>query len=172
MTDENKKLILVVDDEPDVRTFFETALLDAGFAAVTASDGGEALELMIKRAPALISLDLVMPKKSGVMFLHALRKNKNWSSIPVLIVTAHANDEMGGGDLDLIMKDRSISGPGIYLEKPVTPRNYVNSIRKMLDMEVAESGDDAVALKEALSEQLRKADAGTLKKMLDMLKEK
>ncbi|MEW5945355.1 MAG: response regulator [bacterium] len=170
MSAEEKKLILVVDDEPDVRTFFETALLDAGFDVVTAGDGEEALELVKKRAPDLVSLDLVMPKKSGVVFLHEMRRNRKWSAIPVLIVTAHARDEMGSRDLDRAMKSRSISGPGIYLEKPVTPRKYVDSIRRMLNMEVTEGEEEAAALKEKLSDQLKGADAETLKKMLDVLK--
>jgi CheY-like chemotaxis protein len=73
---------------------------------------------MIRRAPTdFISLDLVMPKKSGHKLLHELRKDRQLSRIPVLIVTAHAQDELGAGDLQDIMDNRVISGPGVYLEK-------------------------------------------------------
>lgn len=171
MVDEEKRTVLVVDDEPDVRTFLETALLEAGFNVITADNGDSALELIRNQVPDIISLDLVMPKKSGIKMLHELRKNRKWSSIPVLIVTAHARDEMGSRDLDEIMKDRALSGPGIYLEKPVTPRSYVNSIKKMLNMEITESEEDTLSLKEKLSDKLKGADTETLKKMLDMLKE-
>jgi len=171
MADRLKKTVLVVDDEPDVRTFFETALTDAGFDVVTASNGEEALEKVKELVPDLISLDLVMPKKSGVRFYHELRRQQEWRKIPVIVVTAHANDEMGSSDLDQILNESTISGPGIYLEKPVTASSYVRSIKKTLGIKVEEKEDDPVLLKEQLSEQLRNTDPETLKKMLDMLKE-
>ena len=87
------KTILVVDDEPNVRQYLMTVLQDAGFNVVTAGDGEEALEMIKNRIPDFISLDLIMPKKSGHKLLHELRRNKQWSRIPVLIVTAHAQDE-------------------------------------------------------------------------------
>ena len=59
------KTILVVDDEADIRNFLKIALVEAGFKVVTANDGFEALEAVKAQKPDLISLDLVMPKKSG-----------------------------------------------------------------------------------------------------------
>ena len=170
MTTPDQKIILVVDDEPDVRRFFETALKDAGFGVVTASDGDEALTVLNNRPPDLISLDLVMPRKSGVKLYHELRRNKAWSRIPVLVVTAHAHDEMGSADLNSILKETSISGPGVYLEKPVTAKSYVAAVKKMLKIEETAPEEDTVSLKEELADKLRKADPETLKKMLDMLK--
>lgn len=169
MANRNGKTILVVDDEPDVRTFFETALTEAGFDVVMAGNGDQALEAIAKKTPDLISLDLVMPKKSGVKFFHELRKKKEWASIPVLIVTAHASDEFGNKDLEQIMADSTMSGPGVYLEKPVTPYNYVRNIKKMLNMQFDDE-DETAALKQDLAKKLREADSDTLKKMLDMLK--
>ena len=172
MAEKIDKTILVVDDEPDVRTFFEVALSEAGFNVLTASNGCEAMDHVKKQLPDLISLDLVMPKKSGVKFLYELRKNKDWKAIPVLIVTAHAQDEMGKGDLDEIMKNSTLSGPGVYLEKPVTPRNYVNSIKKVLKIAVTAEEEQAMSIKEELNQHLSGADPEMLKKMLDMLKDK
>jgi len=60
--------ILVVDDEPGVVIYLKTLLEDAGFTVVTAADGNEALDHVKRRKPDLISLDLVMPKKSGIRF--------------------------------------------------------------------------------------------------------
>jgi len=70
------KTILVVDDEPDTVTFLQTTLQYAGFQVMTASNGEEALERVKEKKPDFISLDLVMPKKSGIRFLYELRKNK------------------------------------------------------------------------------------------------
>ena len=105
------KTILVVDDEPNVRQYLMTILQDAGFKVVTAGDGVEALEVIKRSIPDFISLDLIMPKKSGHRLLHELRRNKLWSRIPVLIVTAHAQDELGKG----VGPGRQLHGRGDHL---------------------------------------------------------
>ena len=171
MTNPNDKLILVVDDEPDVRTYFQVALEEAGFQVSVATNGDEALEEVEKRRPDLISLDLVMPKKTGIKFLYQLRKNNDWAQIPVLVVTAHAKDEMGKNDLEEIMSNTTLSGPGV-LEKPVNSRKYVNSIKQILDIEITESGDDPLTMKQELQEKLKQADADTLKNMLELMNKK
>lgn len=124
------KTILVVDDESDIREFLKMALIDGGFEVITAEDGFEALEAIKKRRPDLISLDLVMPGKSGVMFYRDLIKNKKWSKIPIIIVTSHARDEVGRSGL----VELTVSGPGIYLEKPVKPQNYIAAVRQVLGL--------------------------------------
>ena len=103
------KCVLVVDDEKDVRNYLKTALQDAGFRVVTACDGFEAMEKVESEAPDLISLDLVMPKRSGAMFHRELKKSKKWAKIPVLVVTGHAHDDLGKADLE----ELTMSGPGI-----------------------------------------------------------
>ncbi len=92
MTKPEEKTVLVVDDEEDVREFLSTVLEDAGFNVVTAADGVEALERIKEKVPDFISLDLVMPKKSGIKFLYELRHNKEWIKIPVVIVTHEARE--------------------------------------------------------------------------------
>ena len=104
------KTVLVVDDEPNVRDYLAQILRDAGFNVVTASDGAAALEIIQKERPDFISLDLVMPKKSGHKLLYELRKDKELSRIPVLIVTAHAQDELGQNDLQDILENSVVSG--------------------------------------------------------------
>lgn len=166
MTSPADKTILVVDDEPDVRTYLEVALNDAGFNVMTAQDGLDALEKLKQKVPDLISLDLVMPRKTGIKFLYEMRKNKEWSRIPVLIVTAHSRDEMGKGDLDEIMQNMTLSGPGV-IEKPVNAIKYVNAVKTILNIEITDEADDPVAMKQALQEKLMSADKETLKKALE-----
>ena len=131
------KTVLVVDDEPNVREYLAQILRDADFNVVTASDGIEALEIIREEPPDFISLDLVMPGKSGHKLLYELRKDRILSRIPVLIVTAHAQDELGKEDLDDLMDNRVISGPGTYLEKPVRPLDYVRSVQRALGLDEA-----------------------------------
>ena len=106
------KTVLVVDDEPNVRLYLQAILEDAGFKVVAAADGEEALDIIRQKKPDFISLDLVMPRKSGHKLLYELRKDSVLSKIPVLIVTAHAKDEMGQKDLDDLLENRVMSGPG------------------------------------------------------------
>jgi len=166
------KTILVVDDEPNVREYLTTVLEDAGFNVVAASDGVEALEIVRKNPPDFISLDLIMPKKSGHKLLYELRKNKAWSRIPVLIVTAHAQDELGKGDLDDLLENRVMSGPGTYLEKPVNPLTYVRSIQRALGIEEAQETSEKINLKEELQKSMQGASPDALLKALEALKEK
>ena len=79
-----EKTILVVDDEPDVRQYLAAVLEDAGFNVLTATDGEEALRMIRAERPDFISLDLIMPRKSGHKLLVELRRDKELSRIPVL----------------------------------------------------------------------------------------
>ncbi|NIP41302.1 MAG: response regulator [candidate division Zixibacteria bacterium] len=172
MADQLDKTVLVVDDEPDVVRFLQMALEDDGFTVVTASDGLEGLEKARKFKPDLISMDLVMPKHSGAKMYRELQKDKELKKIPVLIVTGHAHDELGKADLE----ELTMSGPGIYLEKPVKPSNYVANVRKMLDMpdsgQPEKKSGDTDKLKEELESLAKDADPEKLKKIIDELKKK
>jgi len=169
MTKESTKRVLVVDDEADVRNYLRSALEDAGFVVGTASDGMEALEAVMRDPPDLISLDLVMPKHSGAKFYRELRKDKRLNKIPVLIVTGHARDEMGRTDF----AEMTMSGPGVYLEKPVRPTSYVSAVRKLLGMESLDAPEpEPDELRQELSRALSRADADTLQRALNALKKK
>ena len=175
MTRPEDKTVLVVDDEPDVLSFLSMALQDAGFNVVTAANGEEALERVHEKKPDFISLDLVMPKKSGIRFLHELRKKKELASIPVMIVTAHARDDLGSKDLKDILEGKILSGPEAYLEKPVKALDYVNIVRRRLGVEVPEQ-ETGVAevepMRQTAQDLLTGADPNTLKEVLDLLKKK
>jgi CheY-like chemotaxis protein len=164
------KTILVVDDEPDVREYLRTVLEDADFKVVTAGDGVEALEIIHREKPDFISLDLIMPRKSGHKLLYELKKDKELSRIPVLIVTAHARDELGKENLEDILNNRVMSGPETYLEKPVNPLSYVRSIQRALGIEESERAEDKLSLKNELQQELQSADADALRQALEALK--
>ena len=161
--------VLVVDDEADVREYLQAALEDAGFEVETACDGLQALESVKRKAPDLISLDLVMPHHSGARFYHDLQKDKQLSKIPVLIVTGHARDELGRADF----REMTMSGPGVYLEKPVRPESYVQAVRSLLGMDTSDAGSIAWdELRAEVSTALAGADRDTLKRALDVLKKR
>jgi CheY-like chemotaxis protein len=160
------KLVLIVDDEKDITAYLKMALEDNGFQVQTASDGQEAMECVKKQKPDLISLDLVMPKGSGLKFYRELQKDKELSKIPVIIVTGHARDELGKADFSEMM----MSGPGIYLEKPITAETYTNAVKKTLGMEITSKEVDPLQLKDQVKSFVEFADPETLKKIFQMLK--
>lgn len=169
MTTGTAKRVLVVDDEDDVRNYLMTALQDAGFQVEAATDGLEALEAVRRNPPDLISLDLVMPRHSGARFYREIRKDKQLSHIPVLIVTGHARDELGRADFG----EMTMTGPGVYLEKPVRPASYVSAVRKLLGMEALDTPEpEPDELRRELSDTLSGANRAALQRALEALKKK
>lgn len=169
MNDATTKTILVVDDEADVRSYLQAALVEAGFKVVTANDGNEAMQQVEKDPPDLISLDLVMPGKSGARFYRDMIKHKDHSKIPIIIVTGHARDDLGKADL----KELTMSGPGIYLEKPVKPDNYVAAIKQLLGLKVTREElnlAEQVQLQNKLKNLIDEADPDTLRKLTEALR--
>lgn len=156
----SEKRILVVDDEPDVRDFLSTCLEDAGFQVETAVDGFDALEKIEKSPPDLITLDLLMPRISGIKLMRKLRKNSDWKQIPVIIVTAHAKDELGQKDLEDLYAEEVTPVPEHIIEKPITPSSLVTGIGKILDVQTdvevaAERSDVLNAIKNVSPDKLK-----------------
>ena len=77
----NPKKILVIDDDPDTVTYLITLFKDNGYGTISAEDGFEALEILKKEKPDLITLDLQMPKNTGTDFYRKTRHNKEYNSI-------------------------------------------------------------------------------------------
>jgi two-component system alkaline phosphatase synthesis response regulator PhoP len=133
MTRAEEKRILVVDDEPDVRNYLAAIIEDCGFEVDTAVDGVDALAKIEANPPDLITMDLIMPRLSGVRAMRAMRKNPAWADIPVIVITAHANDEMGKGIVEeMIAESRQM--PRALMDKPVTPVKLVRAIADILDV--------------------------------------
>jgi CheY-like chemotaxis protein len=166
------KTVLVVDDEEDVREYFAMALEDAGFNVLRAENGNEALERIKAKTPDFISLDLVMPEKSGIRLLYELRQHKEWKRIPFVVVTAHARDDAGRGDLEEILSSRTFSGPQMYLEKPVEAEQYVAFICEQLKLEYEGEpmAQDASKLRSELQELMKSVDPEKLAEAVRLLK--
>ena len=89
--------VLVVDDEPNIRTFVRLALEDEGYGVVTAADGAEALEMLRATNPSVILLDLRMPGMDGREFVETYRARETEAAqqaqrpvnpVPIILVTA------------------------------------------------------------------------------------
>ena len=87
MSGRRKPLVLIVDDEPNVRRVLGTLLEQAGFAATRAASGDQALDLVRSLDPDLVITDLKMPGMDGLELLRRLRAS--FPEIPVVMLTAH-----------------------------------------------------------------------------------
>ncbi len=103
--------ILIVDDEPNVRLVFRTALEASGYSITTAADGDEALEWLEKESVDLVLLDLQMPILSGMEVLEGMRNAGH--DVPVVIITAHGNVPNAVQAMKLGAID--------FLTKPISP---------------------------------------------------
>ena len=85
---DEKKRILVIDDEPDVVTYLTTLFGDHGYATDSASNGNEGMAKMLECRPDLVTLDISMPEKSGIRLYRDMKENPDLADIPVLVITA------------------------------------------------------------------------------------
>lgn len=112
MTD-NQKLILIVDDEKDILDLYTTVLTQAGFLAITASNGAEAVNLAKQKHPSLILMDVKMPVMDGIEAVLNLRKDPEMKNTKIIFITAFDNPMLGMdikiaeviGEVGVIKKD-------------------------------------------------------------------
>jgi CheY-like chemotaxis protein len=109
-------LVLVVDDENDIRQALAEVLAFEGFVVEAARDGMEALEKVRALHPRLVLLDLMMPRMNGWEFRRAQKDDPDLARIPVLIISAFAPT----GDLE---------AEG-YIEKPFDVEELVSAVRR------------------------------------------
>lgn len=89
----NNGYILVVDDSQTNNVLLEAVLSEGGYATQTAMSASEAWALMYKNRPALVLLDLLMPKISGFQLLERMKAKEAYANIPVIIVSALSDPE-------------------------------------------------------------------------------
>ena len=122
-----KKLALVIDDDPDIVTFLTTLLEDNGYAADSALDGVEGLEKTRSRRPDVILLDITMPEKSGVRFYREVREDEQLKSIPVVMVTGVMQEFK-----HFIHTRRRVPPPDGFIQKPVDKLELLQTVARVL----------------------------------------
>lgn len=115
-----KKLVLIVDDEKDLRKIIRYNLEQEGIASIEASDGSQAIDLLSKN-PSLIILDIMMPGKDGYEVCKIIRDNGN--TVPIVFLTAMDRefDELKGLEV----------GGDDYIRKPFSPKILVARINSI-----------------------------------------
>jgi len=130
---EQPKKILIVDDEPAVVSYLEMVLHDGGYATLSASNGREAIDLVRRERPDLVTLDISMPEASGTRFYREIKTDAELASIPVVIVTAVTGY---GGDKyaykEFLGHSRLVPPPEGYFPKPIDRDEFLGAVRKLL----------------------------------------
>ena len=106
-------LILVVDDDEDLRIYAREALVRAGHRVLEASNGAAGIELIQTTPPDLVMLDLRMPDFDGFEVLRRVRSSEAGQLLPIIVLTAHGDEEMARNSFALGATD--------FLAKPFTP---------------------------------------------------
>src|SRR5437764_10599010 len=129
--------ILIIDDEEDVIDLLSLHLRKAGYALRRATDGATGLRLAREEAPALIILDLMLPKMPGLEICKVLKTDTATRGIPVLMLTARAEE------IDRIVGLEF--GADDYVTKPFSPREVVLRIKAILRRGNAEETHDRLS---------------------------
>lgn len=118
------KSILVVEDEPNIVLSLQFLMKQAGFDVRVARDGDEALREVEKRAPDLILLDVMIPKRDGYDVCQTIRANPDWAYIYIIMLTAK------GREVD---REKGISlGANDYVTKPFSTRDLTEKVKQIL----------------------------------------
>lgn len=123
--DYNRYRVLIVDDEPDIRTMLQRRLESNGFSVLCAADGDQAMKAVASLPPDLILLDIMMPGFSGFELKRKLNRDPELLSIPVIFLTAkdESSDKVDGLEL----------GVDDYITKPFDSEELIARIRAVLN---------------------------------------
>jgi two-component system OmpR family response regulator len=133
-------MILIADDDAQIRDVLRIALGQAGFAVAEAADGRAALEAAQSLSPDLIVLDIGMPEMDGLSVCRELRKT---SQVPVLFLTAQADEIDRVVGLEL--------GADDYVSKPFSPRELVARVRAIVKRSGTSAPEQSVMRRGVLS---------------------
>ena len=116
--------VLVVEDEPDIRALVVHHLTRDGFRCRTAGSGDEALVRLRERLPDLVVLDVMLPGIDGLELTRRLRSDAAWAALPIIMLTAKADEVDRVVGLEL--------GADDYVGKPFSPKELVARVRAVL----------------------------------------
>ena len=126
MAEENKKTVMIVDDEDETRRLLEFALKNAGYQVREANSGQKALELLGEFVPDAIVLDIVMPDMDGYTLVKKIKEIPDLTKIPVVISSGK------GGMKDLFELEAEMYRPDAFLVKPYKMKELIGTVDRIL----------------------------------------
>lgn len=119
-----KPLVLIADDDPDILLLISLTLERDGYDVMVARDGLTAYEAAVERLPHLVVLDMMMPGIDGCEVARRLRANDSTKDVPIVIVTAFAEESQAAMALE--------AGADAYVKKPFSPRELLSKTAALL----------------------------------------
>lgn len=130
----NRKTVLIVDDEPAIRDMLKVALEMADFHCIEATNAHEAQIIVTDNPPDLVLLDWMMPGISGIELLRRWRKDEETANLPVIMLTAKAEEDNAIRGLDV--------GADDYITKPFSPRELASRIKALIRRSIPKASQD------------------------------
>jgi DNA-binding response OmpR family regulator len=121
---DGRPLVLVADDDEDIRSLIVFRLERAGYEVLSAADGETALQLATERRPDLAVLDVMMPKLDGYELTQRLRAQEETSRMPVILLTARAQEADVARGFE--------AGADDYIKKPFSPQELGARVQAIL----------------------------------------
>lgn len=133
------KSAVIIDDEQDITTYFETLLTDNGWDVRTANDPNRGIALAQEQPPDVVLLDVMMPERGGLSTLIALRKDERTATVPVVLVTGI--QESLKSDFGAFLERFKNYHPDAYLQKPIEEEKLFQTLAEV----TSRSGHEAAS---------------------------
>ena len=139
-----RKKILIVDDELDMRIFLCNLLGNCGYKPIDAGDKTEGIQKAKKEKPALIILDAMMPKEGGIQMYRELKEDEDLKKVPVIMVSTIDKKTFSFYQkFQSTPRDKGVPEPGAYLEKPLETEELIRLVHTLTTAdECPFDGDD------------------------------
>ncbi|MEK7535656.1 MAG: response regulator [Patescibacteria group bacterium] len=124
--------ILIAEDDTILREILMNKLTSAGFTAIGAADGGEALRIITEERPELVLLDMLIPVKSGIEVLQEIAKNDALKNIPVLAIS-------NSDDADAIREAKSLGVKDFLIKAIFDSSDVLEKVKQILRSQAAHS---------------------------------
>ncbi|RJP19427.1 MAG: response regulator [Candidatus Omnitrophota bacterium] len=128
-----KHSILVVEDDPDFSALLQSVLQEDDYQVAVAHNGEEAFQYMKITKPDLITLDIHMPKQSGLFFYRKIKSTYEFMEIPVIVVTGLMRNDR---DMNLMIRSfletEHIPVPNAYFDKPLDEQRLLQKVNEIL----------------------------------------
>lgn len=127
-----RKKILIVDDELDMRIFLCNLLGNCGYEPIDAGDKEEGMQMAAREKPALIILDVTMPKESGIQMYRELKTHEYLKDVPVIMVSTIDRKTFSFYQKFQHTPDaKGVPEPGAYLEKPLESEELIALVDRL-----------------------------------------